>query len=821
MSNTNKIATTLEELWNSHKKKERTTDFNIIVAIHESLMINNIYINNFDWEKYVQTYSDIVDENSELSAYKHWIENGVGENRCAGIKNSQAPYNGFEWESYLQLNPDLNVLTTELEIYSHWISNGIYENRLVTNVETFTTPTNTIHEIDVKTEVDIFVDNKINNQWIVLLNSYLDVLDWKDYLTEYNDLVKAGIITNYDATMHWIFHGRDEGRIGQTLKHKQYKTSKQKHNNQSKNPAFDENVERKNFNLENMPIYVINLPERIDKKIQMEYQFQKSDITDYSFHNATGKDNKLVQEKFKEYNEKYDSNQISTTFFKSLSEYRIIGSIGAIGLIISTIELFIELEKKKINHVIIMEDDIHIHKSWKFMMKPIKSCLDDVDILYLGYNNYKPDINDFLKKDNLNITVPIPENRIWGAFYGTYGYICSSNFRKRVIELGIDWFIQNNASLDYGYNILNWTREIDVHTVTGEQLVYPDIDDPDSIQQIRKDSDEFYKIRHILCNNYISNIMSDITFVFIIPSYNNEQCIENNLQSIFKQTYNKWRIIYFNDNSTDKTHEKFEELTENYKDKITYIHNKTKLSQAFNRYRGYNMCNDDEYCILLDGDDWLSNHNVLKYLSTFIPYHNLEMTYGNYKYFVNNKIENELRCPADYSEETKTQKTYRKDKWRAMHLRVMKASLLKQVSVLDYMNDKFEFNNCATDMVESYASLELSNGKHKHVEECLLIYNKTNSELYDNSYYNQQKSATEKKKRKAITNKILNIPPYQNAIKSDNIVVIDIEKPDYKTLLKRYKTELQKKMDLFLVKGSEIHLFVEKLNGYKEIIYLT
>ena len=47
MSNTNKIATTLEELWNSHKKKERTTDFNIIVAIHESLMINNIYINNF------------------------------------------------------------------------------------------------------------------------------------------------------------------------------------------------------------------------------------------------------------------------------------------------------------------------------------------------------------------------------------------------------------------------------------------------------------------------------------------------------------------------------------------------------------------------------------------------------------------------------------------------------------------------------------------------------------------------------------------------------------------------------------------------------
>ena len=30
-----------------------------------------------------------------------------------------------------------------------------------------------------------------------------------------------------------------------------------------------------------------------------------------------------------------------------------------------------------------MEDDIHFHKSWKFMIKPVKSCLDDIDLLYL------------------------------------------------------------------------------------------------------------------------------------------------------------------------------------------------------------------------------------------------------------------------------------------------------------------------------------------------------------------------------------------------------------------------------------------------------
>ena len=820
MSSTEKITTTLDDLWNNNRKNEKYKEASIVQAVHESLMFNNIYNNNFDWEKYLQIYSDIIDENTEFACYKHWIENGMHENRCAGIKNSQAPYDRFEWESYLSLNPDLHELNNEFDLYKHWISNGIYENRMVTEIETFMKPTNTSQVIDVKTEIDFFEDNKINNHWIVLLNNYLDELDWKDYLTKYDDLVNGGVQTNYDATLHWIFHGRTEGRLGQSLKLKKHKKKSMKKDNLNKKDKFINN-ESKNYYLENIPIYVINLPYRIDKKVQMEYQLQKSNISNYKFIEAIGKENKLVQEKFKEYNDKFASKEIETTLFRSIEEKKTIESIGAIGLIVTTIELFKDLESKKATDIIIMEDDIHFHNAWKFMIKPLKSCLDDVDLLYLGYNNYLPEINQFLKKDNLNITVPIPYNRSWGSFYGTYGYICSSNFRKKVIDLGIDWFIQNNATLDYGYNILNWKCEIDVHTVTGEQLLYPDIYDPESIQQIRKDCDEFYNIRKINCDDYIYTMKSNITFVFIIPSYNNENAIEKNLQSIFDQTYTDWKIIYINDCSTDKTHEKFEELTENYKDKITYIHNKENYGQAFNRYRAYNMCNDDDFCVLLDGDDWLANNYVLQYLTTFIPFHNVEITYGNFKYFENGVVDNTLRCPGDYSEETKKQKNYRKDKWRAMHLRVMKASLLKQICVLDYMNDKFGFQNCATDLVESYACLELSDGKHKHVPECLMIYNKSNSELYDNSYYNQQKSSTEKRKRKGIVNRVLNIPPYQNKIKSENIVVIDIEKSDYTTLLKRYKNELKSKMDLLLVKGSEIHFYVEKLNAYKEIIYLT
>ena len=70
-----------------------------------------------------------------------------------------------------------------------------------------------------------------------------------------------------------------------------------------------------------------------------------------------------------------------------------------------------------------------------------------------------------------------------------------------------------------------------------------------------------------------------------------------------------------------------------------YIHNDIKYGQAFNRYRAYNMCDDNEYCIMLDGDDWLPHNYVLRYLSIFIKMYDIDLTYGKFEWFLDNKIE--------------------------------------------------------------------------------------------------------------------------------------------------------------------------------------
>ena len=47
-----------------------------------------------------------------------------------------------------------------------------------------------------------------------------------------------------------------------------------------------------------------------------------------------------------------------------------------------------------------------------------------------------------------------------------------------------------------------------------------------------------------------------------------------------------------------------------------------------------------------------------------------------------------------------------------------------KIQPIDFIMENNEFIFCSTDMVESFACLELCNGKHKKVEECLMVYNK-------------------------------------------------------------------------------------------------
>ena len=792
---------TIQNIYNEY---EKISNISILECIERTLEVFFIYKNEFDYNKYLRTYLDLNLANitTEVEAYKHWIQFGINECRNAYIVGTTESYKGFEWESYISINSDIRGLVNEITAYEHWCTIGRYCNMKVTNITSLSKATTTDVKIDIIDSVQLFKSELINAKWVDMIRLLIDKLDWEFYIKKYNDLYKSGLDNRYDSLIHWLMHGNTEGRQSREIVIPSTSSSSSSY-----------------INEDNLPIYIINIADRIDKKVDMINQLSNIDYPNYQFFKAFDYSNPIVKEKYDYYENTFEQRKIRTTpilYNDANITKKVINCIGAVGLIYSTIELFKQIENEKHNYVIICEDDAQFHKSFKYMLKPVLLQIQNADIIYLGYNSHIPIINHKLVNDNTKIIELIPNNSELNTIYGTYGYICSSVFRRKIIELGIDWFITNNCTIDYGYNVLYRNNSVVGAIPTGEHLIIPDIFDEEGINGNRPNKGTFYTDRSINVSNYYPQISDHHTFVFIIPSYNNAQWISHNLKSIFDQTYIKWRIIYINDCSTDNTHELFINLTEQYHNKITYINNKNKYGQAYNRYCAYNLCEDNEICIMLDGDDWLYSKYVLSYLNKFMCVYDVDMTYGSFKIYLNGKYLN-FDPQGEYQPDVIERCNYRSDCWRATHLRVMKASLLKQIRPTDFLDENKEFIICSTDMVESFACLELSKGRHKLIQEILMIYNKENSMLFDEtSHY----SNVDKDKKSVIQKSVRNLPKYDLISSKDQIIIVDIDDVLFKNHIENYCDNLSDTSDLFLCNTNNISLFIELFDKYKDVIYM-
>ncbi len=120
-------------------------------------------------------------------------------------------------------------------------------------------------------------------------------------------------------------------------------------------------------------------------------------------------------------------------------------------------------------------------------------------------------------------------------------------------------------------------------------------------------------------------------FVIVIPSYNNAKYIEKNLQSVFSQEYDNYRVIYINDHSRDETLPKAKQLLAQFdKDhRTTLFHNSTNLGALANKYHAAHLCRNHEILVFLDGDDYFAHENVLTTLNEAYANPNVWLTYGN------------------------------------------------------------------------------------------------------------------------------------------------------------------------------------------------
>lgn len=200
-------------------------------------------------------------------------------------------------------------------------------------------------------------------------------------------------------------------------------------------------------------------------------------------------------------------------------------------------------------------------------------------------------------------------------------------------------------------------------------------------------------------------------FKFVVPSYNNENFVEYNLASILNQTYQNWEVRYIDDASTDNTFDKVKSIVGN-DNRFSLVRRSENMGAAYNYFYELDdyLNNDEDIIIHLDGDDWLFDDNVLQNLLDYYEKNQVWMTYGKFYCFdgTDRIIEaNPQNTPHDHL--VRKYKLFRRDIWRASHLRTYKTFLFKAIDKSDLhskIDGKLFWH--ALDLAFQYPYMEIS-----------------------------------------------------------------------------------------------------------------
>jgi glycosyltransferase involved in cell wall biosynthesis len=214
--------------------------------------------------------------------------------------------------------------------------------------------------------------------------------------------------------------------------------------------------------------------------------------------------------------------------------------------------------------------------------------------------------------------------------------------------------------------------------------------------------------------------------VILITSYNNERWVERNLQSVFVQKYDNYRVIYVDDCSTDKTFECASKQVEIHKQqhRFTIIHNDERRNAMANFYTAIHSCADNEIVVTLDGDDWLAHDQVLSKINEAYSHNDIWFTYGQYQCFPSGQPGDVNRSFPQYIVDNNMFRKY----WYfpVSHLRTHYAWLFKLVALKDFLYDDYYYA-MTSDKAMLAPMIEMaSRGHFMQLHDVLYIYNTSN-----------------------------------------------------------------------------------------------
>lgn len=204
-------------------------------------------------------------------------------------------------------------------------------------------------------------------------------------------------------------------------------------------------------------------------------------------------------------------------------------------------------------------------------------------------------------------------------------------------------------------------------------------------------------------------------FVIIVSAYNNQKYYNYNLNSIFSQTYNNFRVIYIDNNSEDQSFLLVKKYIKdnNLSAKINLIKNDKKEEAIYNYYKAIKTCDDHEIIICLDGSNWFANDLVLELYNNIHQDNNIWLTYAKFNNWPKNIISETTAYPNQIIENSR----FRSYKYLANQGQSFYAWLAKKVMRNDLIKNDLENKSLIIPM------LEMAGQNHKFIDQITIQKN--------------------------------------------------------------------------------------------------
>lgn len=291
--------------------------------------------------------------------------------------------------------------------------------------------------------------------------------------------------------------------------------------------------------------------------------------------------------------------------------------------------------------------------------------------------------------------------------------------------------------------------------------------------------------------------------VVIITSFNNAQWYKKNLDSVYKQKYNNYRVIYIDDHSSDNTGNLVEEYIKNHNlnKKTILIKNREWKTQMYNHIVAVHMCKDDEIIVHLDGDDWLANDQVLSKVNEAYCKENIWLTYGGLQNWPTGK-DKFLEYAKDTPENIINSNNFR-SVWLYSHLRTFYAWLFKKIKLQDLIyNSSFKDISSTPDTAFMYPMLEMAGNRIKCFNEIVYIRNAVNPISQRKINHDiQKKIATEIRSWKKYT-RLKNVPLKESQTTSVDCIIFKKTPEKVNNLTKQIRNNIKGINNIFVLNSS-------------------